>query len=441
MSQTLREVTKGLDGCPLVRPIGRVSQVVGTIVEVRGLVASMGDLCWIERRNDKTEVAAEVVGFQHDNLLLMPYDELIGLSAGCRVTTRGQSLRMPVGAQLLGRVVDAFGRPLDGGPVLQTGQVSRRHATSPNPLSRQRITEVQQTGVRAIDSFVTCAKGQRVGIFAGSGVGKSVLLGMISRHSDADVNVVALIGERGREVREFVEEDLGPEGLARTVVVVATSDQSPVLRIRAAESAMSVAEWFRGQNKNVMLVMDSVTRFAMAQREIGLAVGEPPATKGYPPSTFAMLARLLERAGTDEVNAITAFFTVLVEGDDLNEPIGDAVRSIVDGHIVLSRDLARRGQYPAVDVMGSVSRLMNQVTDDSHRRASQRILGLLKLLEDNQDLITIGAYKRGANADLDRAVDLKPRIEEFLRQGLREHHPIDDTLARLAELSRSAETP
>ncbi len=436
MSTQMDAALEAASGSTLVRAVGRVSQVVGTIVEVQGLVASMGDLCWVERRDSSDAVPAEVVGFRRESLLLMPYQELTGLASGCRVTTRGHSLRMPVGEQLLGRVVDAFGRPLDGGPMPRSETYSSARATSPSPLSRRRIREVQQTGVRAIDAFVTCAKGQRVGIFAGSGVGKSVLLGMISRHSDADVNVVALIGERGREVREFVEEDLGPEGLARTVVVVATSDQSPVLRIRAAESAMSVAEWFRARDKNVMLVMDSVTRFAMAQREIGLAVGEPPATKGYPPSTFAMLARLLERAGTDSVNAITAFFTVLVEGDDLNEPIGDAVRSIVDGHIVLSRDLARRGQYPAIDVMGSVSRLMNHVTDESHRRSAQRILGLLKLLEDNQDLITIGAYKPGANPDLDRAVALKPRIEEYLRQGLDDHFPLADTLERLRELGQ-----
>jgi FliI/YscN family ATPase len=422
----------------VVRGVGRVNQVVGTIVEVRGLVASMGDLCWIRPRVGREERAAEVVGFREDTLLLMPYADLEGISAGCRVHTRNESLRVPVDRSLLGRVVDAFGRPLDGGPPIVAAEFAGRLGQTPDPLSRRRIREVQQTGVRSIDAFVTCAKGQRVGIFSGSGVGKSVLLGMISRHSDADVNVVALIGERGREVREFVEDDLGTEGLARTVVVVATSDQSPVLRIRAAESAMAIAEWFRDHDNNVMLVMDSVTRFAMAQREIGLAVGEPPATKGYPPSTFAALARLLERAGTSAVNAMTAFFTVLVEGDDFNEPIGDAVRSIADGHIVLSRDLARKGHYPAIDVMGSVSRLMNQVAGQEDREAAQRLLSLLKLLEDNEDLITIGAYTRGSNSELDRALEMRPAIDEFLRQGLHDHVGLDETWTRLRALAARA---
>jgi FliI/YscN family ATPase len=436
MSQLLRQAAESIAETKLVVPVGTVTQVVGTIVEVKGLAGSLGDVCWIERSRDGSRVPAEIVGFDREMVLLMPYEDLVGVAAGCRVTTRGEAIRMPVGEELLGRVVDAFGRPLDGRPLSKTLRPAERLRV-PNPLERKRIVEVQQTGVRAIDSFVTCAKGQRVGIFAGSGVGKSVLLGMISRHSDADVNVVALIGERGREVREFIEEDLGPEGLARSVVVVATSDQSPVLRIRAAEAAMSVAEWFRSRDRNCMLVMDSVTRFAMAQREIGLAVGEPPATKGYPPSTFAMLARLLERAGTDAANAITAFFTVLVEGDDLNEPIGDAVRSIVDGHIVLSRDLARQGHYPAIDVMGSVSRLMNTVTSESHRAAAQRILAQLKLLEDNQDLITIGAYQAGSNPDLDHAIAMKARIDEFLCQGLQEHHDLAQTIEGLGRLAES----
>ncbi len=420
---------------PLVRPIGRVCKVVGTIVEVEGLSASVGDLCWIEAEARGEGLPAEVVGFRDDRLLLMPYEDLAGVAPSSTVTTRGEGLRVPVGSPLLGRVIDAFGRPLDGGTPIETPERVSRRAATPSAMHRRRVVDPQQTGVRAIDAFVPCAKGQRMGIFAGSGVGKSVLLGMISRHSDADVNVVALIGERGREVREFVEEDLGPEGLARSVVVVATGDQSPVLRVRAAETAMAIAEWFRDHDHNVMMVMDSVTRFAMAQREIGLAVGEPPATKGYPPSTFAVLARLLERAGTSEVNAMTAFFTVLVEGDDLQDPVGDAVRSIIDGHIVLSRDLARRGHYPAIDVMGSVSRLTSQVRSPEQIEQARRVLGALKLLEDSEDLVNIGAYTAGANPALDRALALRPRIETFLRQGLTEHVPVEQTLARLAELA------
>ena len=423
---------------PLVRPVGRVAQVVGTVIEARGLRASVGDLCWILGETGRRSVAAEVVGFRDEGLLLMPFDDLHGVAPGQRVTTARDALRVPVGPQLLGRVIDAFGRPVDGGPRIDGAEHISARPRIPAAMSRQRVARPQQTGVRAIDAFTPCARGQRVGIMAGSGVGKSVLLGMISRHSDADVNVVALIGERGREVREFVEEDLGPEGLKRSVVVVATSDQSPVLRIRAAQTAMGIGEWFRDHDHNVMMVMDSVTRFAMAQREIGLAVGEPPATRGYPPSTFAVLARLLERAGTSAVNAMTAFFTVLVEGDDLQDPIGDAVRSIVDGHIVLSRDLARRGHYPAIDVMGSVSRLSSVVAEPEQLEHSRRLSHLLKLLEDNQDLVSIGAYAAGSNPDLDRALALRPRIDAFLRQALEDHVPLQTTRQQLAELARAA---
>ncbi len=436
MSAPLFDRTRqAIQSVDLIRPVGHVRQVVGTVVEVEGLAASLGDLCRIRHRRQESGILAEVIGFRDDTLLLMPYTDLEGIASGYQVTTSGETLRVPVGPHLLGRVIDAFGNVIDGGPPLAGGERVGRRGRTPSPLSRQRIDSAQRTGVRAIDAFITCAKGQRLGIFAGSGVGKSVLLGMISRHSDADVNVVALIGERGREVREFIEEDLGPDGLKRSVVVVATSDESPVLRIRAAESAMAIGEWFRDRDHNVMFMMDSATRYAMAQREIGLAAGEPPTTKGYPPSTFAQLPRLLERAGTSAINAMTAFFTVLVEGDDMNEPVGDAVRSIVDGHIVLTRDLARRGHYPAIDVMGSVSRLMQKIASEEHLSSSQHILGQLKLLEENQDLITIGAYKPGNNHELDAALAAKPRIEQFLRQGLEDHVPMAQTLAELAALT------
>ena len=439
MSEKVLHAARGaVRDTTLLRPVGRVTQVVGTVVEARGLRASVGALCWILGDGGREGVACEVVGFRDEALLLMPFHDLHGVAPGQRVTTRKETLRVPTGQAVLGRVIDAFGRPLDGGPAIESPERVVSRPNIPNAMTRQRVELPQRTGVKAIDAFVPCARGQRVGIMAGSGVGKSVLLGMISRHSDADVNVVALIGERGREVREFVEQDLGPEGLARSVVVVATSDQSPVLRVRAAQTAMALGEWFRDRDQNVMMVMDSVTRFAMAQREIGLAVGEPPATRGYPPSTFAVLAKLLERAGTSEVNAMTAFFTVLVEGDDLQDPVGDAVRSIVDGHIVLSRDLARKGHYPAIDVMGSVSRLASVVAAPGQSDQARRLLHLLKVLEDNEDLVTIGAYTSGTNPDLDRALALRPRIEAFLQQGLTDHVAPQQTLEELAALAQAA---
>lgn len=434
----LDQARSAVNATPLVRPVGRVSRVVGTVVEARGLHGSVGDICWILSDTGRPSVSCEVVGFRDDSLLMMPFEDLHGVAPGQRVTTRGESLRIPVGPAVLGRVIDAFGRPLDGGPPIESAERITSRPRIPDPMLRQRVVRPQRTGVKAIDAFVPCAQGQRVGIMAGSGVGKSVLLGMISRHSDADVNVVGLIGERGREVREFVEEDLGPEGLKRTVVVVATSDQSPVVRVRAAQTAMALGEWFRDHDRNVMLVMDSVTRFAMAQREIGLAVGEPPATRGYPPSTFATLAKLLERAGTSEVNAMTAFFTVLVEGDDLQDPVGDAVRSIVDGHIVLSRDLARKGHFPAIDVMGSVSRLASVVASPEQTDQARRLLQLMKVLEDNEDLVTIGAYAAGTNRDLDRALALRPQVEAFLKQGLTDHVAPEQTLEQLASLAQAA---
>lgn len=438
MSTILERAERTATTTRLVVPEGRVAQVVGTVIEVRGLGASVGDICAIEPRRRGPSVTAEVVGFREDRLLLMPYEDLHGIAAGDRVSTRGEGVRVPVGTMLLGRVIDAFGRPVDGGSTIESVEHVGQGSKIPRAMSRKRIDTVQQTGVRAIDAFVPCARGQRVGIMAGSGVGKSVLLGMISRHSDADVNVVALIGERGREVREFVEEDLGPDGLARTVVVVATGDQSPVVRIRAAQTAMSIAEWFRDRDRNVMMVMDSVTRFAMAQREIGLAVGEPPATKGYPPSTFSLLARLLERAGTSEVNAMTAFFTVLVEGDDLQDPIGDAVRSIVDGHLVLKRELADRGHYPAIDVRESVSRLAGTVSAPGQLDHVRRLRLLMTLLKDNEDLVNIGAYVRGTNADLDRALELRPAIDRFLQQRLEDHIDLAETLRGLEALGAAA---
>lgn len=416
-----------------VRVSGRVEQIVGLVVEAVGLTASVGALCRIE--NGRESVLAEIVGFRGATAMLMPYGGMEGLTRGQKVFLVSERLRVPVGDDLLGRVIDAHGRPLDGGPPLRNMHERRVTAAAPPALSRRRIDRPLATGVRSIDSLVTVAQGQRLGIFAGSGVGKSVLLGMVARNASVDVNVVALIGERGREVREFIERDLGPEGLARSVVVVVTSDESAVMRARGAETAMAVAEHFRDRGRNVLLMMDSITRYAMALREIGLAAGEPPATKGYTPSVFSALPRLCERAGMSDTGAITAFFTVLIEGDDLHDPVGDAVRSILDGHVMLSRDLAREGHYPAVDVLGSISRLRQEVAPPELIEAGRTLVRWLKALEDNRDLINIGAYVAGSDPLTDRALQRREAIRAFLCQSVAEPASWDDTARGLLELT------
>lgn len=416
----------------LLKLTGRVTRVIGLTVEVHGINASIGEVCEITVPGEPEPVRAEVVGFKDGSTLLMPLGELRGIYQGCSVTSTGRMLNVKVGDGLLGRVLDGLGQPLDGlGPVGGQTAAYPVDGRPPNPLMRRRITEVLATGVRSVDALLTCGRGQRIGIFAGSGVGKSTLLGMISRYSSADVNVIALIGERGREVLDFIEADLGPEGLSRSVVVVATSEQPALVRLKGAFVACAIAEYFRDRGRDVLLMMDSVTRFAMAQREVGLAIGEPPATKGYTPSVFALLPRLLERPGMSRTGSITAFFTVLVDGDDLNEPIADAVRGILDGHIVLSRSLAAANHFPAVDVLNSVSRLMPDITTEEHRARAGRFRDLLAAYRQAEDLINIGAYVAGSNPRVDEAIASYQDMVDFLRQDLHEHTRYEDTLEML----------
>ncbi len=399
-----------------VRVNGKVTQVIGLTVESEGPDASVGDVCYIYPAKSAKPLKAEVVGFRNNKVILMPLGDLHAIGPGCDVVGTGKPLTIQVGSELLGKVLDGLGQPLDGSFIPTRMPHYSTHNAPSNPLFRPRVTEPLGIGVRAIDGLLTVGQGQRVGIFAGSGVGKSTLLGMIARNTSADVNVIALIGERGREVLEFIEKDLGPEGLARSVVVVATSDQPALIRIKGALIATTIAEYFRDRGLNVMLMMDSVTRFAMAQREVGLAIGEPPATRGYTPSVFAMLPKLLERAGTGPTGSITAFYTVLVDGDDMNEPIADAVRGILDGHIVLSRSLANKGHFPAIDVLASVSRVMNDIVPESHQDAANELKRLLSVYRDSEDLINIGAYQRGSNAQIDRAIEHYDAIRAFSTQ-------------------------
>ncbi|RJX20257.1 MAG: flagellar protein export ATPase FliI [Ammonifex sp.] len=416
----------------LLRQIGVMTKVVGLTIEVRGLRAFVGEICMIEVPGGQP-IVAEVVGFREDTVLLMPFGELAGACPGCRVEPRRRPFTVRVGEHLLGRVLNGMGDPIDGQPLPRGIPMPVNKRPLP-PLDRRRIDEVFATGVRAIDGFNTCGRGQRLGIFAGSGVGKSVLLGMIARFGSADANVIALVGERGREVLEFIEKDLGPEGLKKSVVVVATSDEPALLRLRAAFVATTIAEYFRDNGRDVLLLMDSVTRFALAQREVGLAVGEPPTTRGYPPSVFALLPRLLERAGNTQTGSITGFYTVLVEGDDMNEPVSDTVRSIIDGHIVLKRDLAVANHYPAIDILESVSRLMPNVTAFDHQQAAGRQRELLAAYRQAEDLINIGAYVAGSNPTIDRAISVHDSVIGFLRQEPEEHTDFKQCIGQLLSL-------
>lgn len=395
---------------------GKVTQVIGLTVESEGPDASVGDVCYIYPYKSTKPLKAEVVGFRDNKVILMPLGDLHSVGPGCEVVGTGKPLSVQVGYELLGKVLDGLGQPLDGSFLPSRMTHYSTHNMPSNPLKRPRVLEPLSVGIRAIDGLLTVGNGQRVGIFAGSGVGKSTLMGMIARNTAADVNVIALIGERGREVLDFIERDLGPEGLARSVVVVATSDQPALIRIKGALIATSIAEFFRDRGLNVMLMMDSVTRFAMAQREVGLAVGEPPATRGYTPSVFAMLPKLLERSGTNPKGSITAFYTVLVDGDDMNEPIADAVRGILDGHIVLNRNLANKGHFPAIDILASVSRVMKEIVPPEHQDAAQFLNQLLSIYKDSEDLINIGAYQRGSNPEIDMSLKYIQAINEFTRQ-------------------------
>ena len=419
--------------------VGRVRRVVGLNLEVEGVEAAIGDAVTVA--TSAGPLAAEIVGIRDGGLICMPFGELAGLRAGAAVSASGVSQTIPVGDALLGRVVDGLGRPLDGGPALADApgvELVSVDGTPPNPLRRAAVDRPLHLGVRVIDTLVPCGRGQRLGIFSGSGVGKSTLLSMIARGTEAQVSVVALVGERGREVREFIERDLGPEGLARSVVVVATSDEPALVRRRAAFTATRIAEWFRDQGADVVLMMDSVTRFAMAQREIGLSVGEPPATRGYPPSVFSLLPRLMERAGGGERGSITALYTVLVEGDDMNEPIGDAARSILDGHIVLSRQLASAGHFPCVDVLESVSRVAPVITTPDQRAAASELRRLLAAYREAKDLVEIGAYVTGTNPVVDRAIALREVMDLFLRQGVDERAEASESWAALAAIAGAA---
>jgi flagellum-specific ATP synthase len=423
----------------LARRHGFVSNLIGLIIEATGLQAEVGEVCLVgtdrSRAAGNEPVPSEVVGFRDGRTLLMPLGELHGIGPGTRVLATGAPFRVAVGDGLLGRIVDGLGIPEDGLTVPRA--IARSTiAAPPSALSRPRIRERVGLGVRALDGLVPCGRGQRLGIFAGSGVGKSSLLGMIARSTSASINVIALVGERGREVREFVERDLG-DALERSVVVVATSDQPALVRIKAAFTATTIAEYFRDQGHDVMLMMDSVTRFAMAQREVGLAIGEPPATRGYTPSVFALLPRLLERAGTSTTGSITGLYTVLVDGDDMNEPIADAVRSILDGHVVLTRALAHAGHYPAIDILQSVSRLVGEIVSPEVEAAGQQLRAALAVLHEKEDLVSIGAYQAGSDPALDTALSHRARIERFLRQHVQEHSDPLQTDARLLELSAS----
>jgi flagellum-specific ATP synthase len=420
-------------------PEGVVSDVVGLIVEVGGLNAAVGDTLQVRDPSGAT-LDVEVVGFRGGSLLTTPLGPLVGIRPGARAVRLARGAAVPVAFELLGRVVDAFGRPLDGGPEIEAERVVPVNAPPPPAFGRRPIERQLSTGVRVVDAMLPLGIGQRMGIFAGAGVGKSTLLGMICRKSQADVNVVGLIGERGRELNDFIRQSLGPEGLAKSVVVAATSDMPPLVRARGAESATAIAEYFRNQGKSVLLVMDSVTRYAMALREAALAAGEPPATKGYPPSVFAALPRLLERAGTGPgAGVITALYTVLVEGDDLSDPIADAVRSILDGHIVLSRGLAEKGHFPAIDVLKSISRLAPEIAAEPIMRAAASVRDMLSTYRDAQDLIQVGAYAPGSDPRIDLAIAAQPPIDAFLRQKVSEGSPAEQSLKHLIQLAKLAE--
>jgi FliI/YscN family ATPase len=421
-----------------LRWTGEVTDVVGLLIESRGPNAAIGDFCEI-RTSGGRPIRAQVIGFRNDRVLSMPLEEVDGLQLGDTVLARSDDSRVEVGPGLLGRVIDGFGKPMDGGPRLEAATAYSLHGEATNPLAREHITQPLVTGIRAIDSLLPCGKGQRVGIFGGSGVGKSTLLGCMSRHNSADVTVIGMIGERNREVRGFLENELGPEGRKRSVVVCATSERPAPLRVRACFVALAVAEYFRDQGASVLLVMDSVTRLAMAQREIGLAAGEPPSQKGYTPSVFNLLPKILERAGNFRKGSITGFFTVLVEGDDFNEPICDAVRAILDGHIVLSRQLAAQGHYPAIDILHSVSRLTSAIATPRQKEAAGKLRQTLAAYRDAEDLIQLGAYVAGSNPELDASIRLRPDLIEFLRQDHTAKAPIVETLSRMDALARSLE--
>ncbi len=416
--------------------IGRVVKLVGLTIEASGPNANLNDVCYITGENQKQKKAAEVVGFRENRILLMPYDDMTGVGIGSLVENSGTAFRVPVGEHLLGKTLDGLGKPMDATELVGSLYYPAE-APPPDPLRRKIIDEVLPLGVKAVDGMLTVGKGQRIGIFAGSGVGKSTLLGMFARNTKADINVIALIGERGREVREFIERDLGEEGIRRSVLVVATSDKPALIRKKAAKTATAIAEYFRDQGKDVLLMMDSLTRFSMAQREIGLASGEPPVSRGYPPSVYSEMPKLLERAGNSEHGSITGLYTVLVDGDDFNEPITDTARSILDGHIMLSRKLGHKNHYPAIDVLQSISRCMSSIVNSEHKAAAGKLKNVLATYQDAEDLINIGAYKSGSNPDIDYAIAKIKEVNAFLQQDVDSKINFGDEVAMLMEIFNS----
>lgn len=432
----LSRLTEAISEVKTIKLTGKVTQVVGLVIESAGPTVSVGELCYVYPKNPElAPIPAEAVGFREGKVMLMPVGDMQGVGPGCEVLAAQKTLQVKVGDELLGRVLDGLGNPMDGKGEIQSKLEYPLQAPPPPPLERPRITESLYVGVRAIDGLMTLGDGQRIGIMAGSGVGKSTLLSMIARNTEADISVIALVGERGREVRDFIERDLGEAGLKRSVVVVATSDQPALVRIKGAMTATAIAEYFRDNGHRVILMMDSVTRFAMAQREVGLTVGEPPATRGYTPSVFALLPKLLERAGTSNSGSITGIYTVLVDGDDMNEPIADAVRSILDGHIVLDRNIAAQNHFPAIDVLGSVSRVMNEVVSPEHLQAAQNMRALMATYRDAEDLIHIGAYVKGSSKRIDAAIAKIDAINQFLCQGIFEVDNYEDTQKKLIAIA------
>lgn len=430
----LNNFNTSLGDLELIKVHGKVQDVIGLVIVSNGPNVALGEICSIVDKNGQEICKSEVVGFKEGRVLSIALGEVHNISPSCEIRSTGENFRIPVDESLLGRVIDGLGRPIDGKGPIEASTYREIFQLPPNPLQRKRITEPLQTGIRTIDGLLTIGKGQRAGIFAGSGVGKSVILGMIARNTSADVNVITLIGERGREVREFIEKDLGPEGLKRSVIVVATSDQSALIRTKGALIGTTIAEYFRDKGSDVVLMMDSVTRFAMAQREIGLTIGEPPTTKGYTPSVFALLPKLLERAGSTPSGSITGLYTVLVDGDDMTEPIADAVRSILDGHIVLSRKLANKNQYPAIDPLQSVSRVMPDLVEVSHRERAMVFNEILSTYNEAEDLINIGAYAKGSNPQIDHALSKITALRTFMKQNMDEVALYDETISRLEKI-------
>ena len=417
-----------------IKEIGKITEIIGLTIESDGPKSSIGDLCYIYNDLNETPTMAEVVGFRKDKILLMPLASPDGIRPGASVINSGSAMKVGVGNQLIGRVLDGLGNPIDTLGDIRFSEYRSTRADAINPLKRKRITEPLSLGIKSVDGFATVGKGQRLGIFAGSGVGKSTTLGMMAKNTSADLNVIALIGERGREVKEFIEEILGPEGMKRSIVIAATSEQPSLVKIKAAFVATTIAEYFRDKGMNVLFMLDSITRIAMAQIEVGLAIGEPPATRGYTPSVFALMPKLMERAGTNEFGTITGLYTVLVEGDDFNEPISDTSRSILDGHIVLSRSLAHKNHYPAVDVLQSLSRVMNDITTPEHKNAAGLLRNLLAIYAKNEDLINIGAYVTGSDPMCDKAIALMDNINDFLTQTTKEKIDYQETISKIIEL-------